>query len=63
MLVGFRNCSGNASAGISTGKPPACHTPRFTSSARTRKCWWHWLRSDQVFNTPITGLPFQSTSA
>jgi hypothetical protein len=25
-------------AGISRGKPPACHTPRFTSSTRNLKC-------------------------
>ena len=26
------------SAGSSTGYPPACQTPRFTASARSRRC-------------------------
>ena len=30
-------------AGISTGKPPACQTPRFTASARSRRCAWHGI--------------------
>ena len=38
MVVGFISVSPSESAGISNGKPPACHTPRFTSSARMRKC-------------------------
>jgi len=57
MVVGF--CIGSASeiAGISTGKPPACQTPRFTSSARCRKCVWQGLMSDQVLMIAMTGLP------
>ena len=57
MVVGF--CIGSASdiAGISTGKPPACQTPRFTSSARWRKWVWQGLMSDQVLMMAITGLP------
>ena len=38
IVVGFWNGSASDSAGISTGKPPACQMPRFTSSARWRKC-------------------------
>ena len=34
MVVGFWNGSDSDIAGISTGKPPACQTPRLTSSAR-----------------------------
>jgi hypothetical protein len=44
-------------AGISTGKPPACQTPRFTSSARWRKWLWHELMSLQVLMIAINGLP------
>ena len=32
-------------AGSSTGKPPACQTPRLTSSTRCLKCAWHGLMS------------------
>ncbi|MNC92714.1 hypothetical protein D3C83_91870 [compost metagenome] len=57
IVVGF--CIGSASeiAGISTGKPPACQTPRLTSSARWRKCVWQALMSDQVLRMAMTGLP------
>ena len=51
------NGSPSAIAGISTGKPPACQTPRFTSSARVRKCWWHGFISLQVLRMAMTGLP------
>ncbi len=37
--LGFMKVSLTGIAGNSTGKPPVCHTPRFTSSARVRK----WL--------------------
>ena len=57
MVVGFWNGSDSEMAGISTGKPPACHTPRLTSSARLRKWVWHWLISLQVLMMAITGLP------
>jgi hypothetical protein len=40
MVVGFCITSASDIAGISTGKPPACHTPRFTSSTRCLK--WVW---------------------
>ena len=48
-------------AGSSTGKPPACQTPRLTSSARCRKCVWQGLMSLQVLMMPITGLPMKSS--
>jgi len=57
MVEGFWNGSASAIAGISTGNPPACHTPRFTSSARARKCAWQGLMSLQVLMIAITGLP------
>ena len=49
------------STGISIGKPPACQTPRFTSSARVRKCAWQVLASLQVLRIAITGLPLKSS--
>jgi hypothetical protein len=57
IVEGFWNGSDSVIAGISTGKPPACHTPRFTSSARWRKCAWHGLMSLQVLMIAMTGLP------
>ncbi len=57
MVVGFCITSASDIAGISTGKPPACHTPRFTSSTRCLKCVWQELMSDQVLMIAITGLP------
>ena len=44
-------------AGISTGKPPASQIPRFTSSARWRKCVWQGLMSLQVLMIAMTGFP------
>jgi hypothetical protein len=63
MLDGFWNVSLTAITGSSTGKPPACQTPRFTSSARVRKCAWHGRRSLHVLMIPITGLPVKSLRA
>ena len=57
IVVGFCMVSASAIAGISSGTPPACHTPRLTSSARLRKWVWQWLISDQVLIIAITGLP------
>ena len=57
MVVGFCITSASDIAGISTGKPPACQTPRFTSSARCLKCVWQVLMSDQVLMIAMTGLP------
>ncbi|MNC94596.1 hypothetical protein D3C83_114890 [compost metagenome] len=56
-MVGFWNGSASVMAGISTGNPPACQTPRFTSSARWRKWLWHELISLQVLMIAMTGLP------
>jgi hypothetical protein len=55
--LGLEKISAIDIAGISSGKPPACHTPRFTSSTRWRKCWWQGLISLHVFKIAITGLP------
>jgi len=57
MLLGFMYDSESDITGSSTGKPPACHTPRFTCSARLRKWVWQVLRSDQVLRMAMTGLP------
>jgi hypothetical protein len=57
MVEGFWNGSASAIAGISIGNPPACHTPRLTSSARVRKCAWQGLMSLQVLMMAITGFP------
>ena len=57
MVVGFTMTSESEIAGSSIGNPPACNTPRFTSSTRVLKWAWHWLMSDQVLRIPITGLP------
>src|SRR5581483_5596799 len=43
--------------GNSTGKPPACQTPRFTCSASSRKWALHGVSSDHVLQMPITGRP------
>ncbi len=63
MVDGLTKGSESDIAGSSTGKPPACHTPRLTSSARCLKCEWHWLISLQVLITAITGLPAKSSLA
>ncbi len=57
MVEGFWKGSESDIAGISTGKPPACQTPRLTSSARSRKWAWQGFMSLQVLMTPITGFP------
>ena len=57
MVVGFWNGSDSDMAGISTGKPPACQTPRLTSSTRCLKWVWQGLMSLQVLTIAITGLP------
>ena len=63
MVVGLTNGSDSESAGSSMGKPPACSTPRFTSSARARRWAWQGLMSLQVLTMPITGLPRQSSAS
>jgi hypothetical protein len=49
--------------GISTGKPPAAQTARFTASARSRRWVWQGLISDQVLMMPMTGFPMNSSWA
>ena len=61
MVEGFCIGSESVIAGISSGNPPACQTPRFTSSTRSLKCAWHWLISLQVLMMAITGLPAKSS--
>ncbi len=63
MVVGFTKLSDSDSAGSSSGRPPACSTPRFTSSTRSLKCMWQGCASDQVLRIAITGLPAQSSGA
>jgi hypothetical protein len=60
MVVGFTITSASDIAGSSIGKPPACSTPRLTSSARVRRWVWHGLMSLQVLTIAITGFPPQS---
>lgn len=55
------NVSERPITGTSTGKPPACQTPRLISSTRCRKCAWQLIRSFHVFRMPITGLPSNSS--
>src|SRR3974390_3552903 len=55
--VGLQNVSDKVDAPNSTGKPPACHTPCLTCSARSRRCMWHGLSSDHVLMIAMTGLP------
>ena len=54
--LGFWKISAMDIAGISTGKPPDCQTPRFTSSARWRKCRWQGLISLHVLTMAMIGL-------
>ena len=61
--MGFWNGSDSDIAGSSTGNPPACQTPRLTSSARSRKCVWQGLSSLQVFRMAITGRPLYSSAS
>src|SRR5579871_6041506 len=61
MGLGFMYISVMEKAGISTGNPPACQTPRFTISARSRRCRWQGLISLQVLMMAITGRPVKSS--
>src|SRR6516162_7204715 len=61
--VGLQYVSDRVDAPNSTGKPPACHTPRLTCSARSRRCIWHGFSSDQVLMIAMTGLPACSTAS
>ena len=55
--MGRSSVSPRAIAGNSSGKPPACHTPRLTDSATRCRCTLHGASSDQVVAIPITGRP------
>ena len=57
IAVGRSSVSPSAIAGNSSGKPPACQTPRLTDSAT--RCRWtlHGASSDHVVAMPITGRP------
>ena len=63
MVDGLTKGSASDIAGSSSGKPPACQTPRFTSSARARRWPWQALMSLQVLMMPMTGLPAQSAAS
>src|SRR5262245_22058454 len=56
ILVGLKNVSPNEMVGNSRGNPPACHTPRFTASATSRRWRWHEFNSLQVLQMPMTGF-------
>ena len=57
IVVGFMLYSPNDITGNSIGNPPACQTPRFTDSARSRRCELQCVSSLQVLQIPIIGLP------
>ena len=57
MGVGFWKVSDKVATGNSSGKPQACQTPRLTCPARSRRCMWHGLISDQGLRMAMTGLP------
>ncbi len=57
IVEGFWNGSESDIAGISTGNPPACQTPRLTSSALSLKWAWQGFMSLQVLMIPTTGFP------
>ncbi len=61
--VGLQYVSDKVDTPNSTGKPPACHTPRLTCSARSRRCMWHGFSSDQVLRMAMTGLPWCSEAS
>ena len=54
--LGFWNGSAIDIAGISSGKPPACQTPRLISSTRCLKWLWQELMSLQVLRMAMMGL-------
>src|SRR5215470_10634289 len=55
MVVGFISDSPRDMTGNSTGKPPACRTPRLTASARPRRCTLQLTSSLHELQIPITG--------
>src|SRR6476620_10321364 len=56
MVVGFISASPSESTGNSSGKPPACRTPRFTATASSRRCELQLTSSLQLLQMPISGL-------
>ena len=46
--------------GNSRGRPPACHPPRFTASATSRRWRWQEFSSLQVLQMPMTGFSMSS---
>ena len=62
IAVGLMIGSPREITGISTGKPPARSTPRFTCSARSRRCALHPATSLQLLRIPITGRPVNDSS-
>ncbi len=63
MVVGLIALSARDMVGSSTGKPPACQTPRFTSSTRSRKCAWAALMPLHGLRMATIGLPRKSPCA
>lgn len=57
MAVGRISVSPVAMVGNCRGRPPACHTPRFTASATRVKCALHGASSDALVAMPMTGRP------
>jgi hypothetical protein len=57
IAVGFINGSLNEMTGNSSGRPPACMTPRFTAWAKVRKCALQLVNSDQELQIPMIGRP------
>src|SRR3954453_10283861 len=57
MVVGFISDSPSDITGNSSGKPPACSTPRLTDSARPRRWTLQFTSSLQLLQIPISGLP------
>src|SRR6476646_1682306 len=56
MVVGFISASPSESTGNSSGKPPACRTPRFTATASSRRCELQLTSSLQLLQMPISGF-------
>ena len=62
MAVGRIRVSPMAMVGNSSGKPPACHTPRLTASATARRWALQCVSSHQELQMPITGRPRKTSS-
>src|SRR5262249_45151933 len=57
MAVGRISDSPSDIVGNSSGNPPACHTPRLTALASSRKCELQGVSSEKVLAIPMTGRP------